>query len=381
MAAPLHGTVICTVVTSNYLHFALALARSVRQYHADLQLVICVVDRTDQLPHTGDPAITFVFGDELEIPQWRRFSFQYTAFELACALKPSVMHYCFEQHDARSVVYLDADMQLYGPLDELTEIAPTWSVVLTPHLLSPLPDDNLTPTCETFSRAGTFNGGFVAINGTQTGSNFLSWWKRRMKKSCVVRLNDGLFVDQRPLDLVPGMFDHVCVYRRPGFHLAYWNLFGQQVVEQGDGYRLSSGQPVTLFHFSGIDLKNRKTLSRYQNRLSLKDYPAVRSMLAQYILNLNACEGRRYQKLEYGYAKMSDGTAISDVWRDVVRQEHELLADVSDPFNVDAYPDLLERLRRIEARVSPPPLSCARSVSKRVETAVKWMIGRYRKAA
>jgi hypothetical protein len=381
MAAPLPGTVICTVVTRNYLHFALALARSVRRHHADLPLVICVVDRTAQLPQHGDSATEFIFADELAIPQWRRFSFQYTAFELACALKPSVMQYCFERHDARRVIYLDADMQLYGTLDELADIAPNWSVLLTPHLLSPLPDDNRTPTCETFSRAGTYNGGFVAINRTAAGLEFLGWWKSRMRNSCVVRLDDGLFVDQRPLDLVPGMFNDVCVHRRPGFHLAYWNLYGEQVVEHDSGYRLSSGQPITLFHFSGIDPNNCSTLSKYQNRLDLEDYPAVRSMLTQYVFSLDTCERRRYQKLDYGYATMSDGTRISDVWRDVVRGEHELLADVEDPFDAAAHPDLIDRLRRIEARVSPPRMSRVRSVSKRVETAVKWMIGRHAKAA
>ena len=68
----MHGTVICTVVTSNYLHFALALARSVRRIYADLPLVICLADRTEELPDLDDPYTEFVFADQLGIPRWPR---------------------------------------------------------------------------------------------------------------------------------------------------------------------------------------------------------------------------------------------------------------------------------------------------------------------
>lgn len=380
MPASMSGTVICTVVTSNYLHFALALARSIRCVHADLQLVICIADRFDRVPQLSDAHTEIVFGDQLNIPRWPRFSFQYTAFELSCALKPSVIKYCLEQYDADRVVYLDADMQLYGPLNELSEVTPGYSIALTPHLLSPLPEDGCLPKCETFLRAGTYNGGFLAIKRDPIGLGFLSWWESRMEKSCVVRLEDGLFVDQRPLDLVPSLFDRVHILRRPGFHLAYWNLYGQEVLTDAGGYRLSNGQPVTLFHFSGIDPDDCATLSKHQDRLLLKDQPVVSSLIRAYINRLNECGRHEYQALRYGFATLSDGTAIRDDWRESIRLDRAALRHIEDPFDATRHPDLaLQFARATMTPVGPP--RCMRRVTKRVETAVKWMLGRQQKAA
>ncbi len=381
MTASLHGTVMCSVVTSNYLHFALALVKSVRRIHSSLPIVVCVADRVERLPELRDENTQFVFGDELGIPQWPRFSFQYTAFELACALKPTIMNYCFSQLDAERVVYLDSDIQLYGPLWEIADARPPYSVMLTPHLLSPLPEDGRYPSIESITRAGVYNGGFVSVSGRPSGREFLRWWESLMSKNCVVRPQDGLFVDQRPLDLVPGLFDDVRVFRRPGFHLAYWNMYEEQLSSVAGSYHLLNGEELTLFHFSGIDPDASGTLSKHQDRLSLDDFPVVDSLVKRYIDRLDTCGRAHFEDMPYGHGSFTCGTLIQDKWREAIRLDHPAFNGIENPFDTVASPELIRRFRRVDSQITLSQMTRVRSASKRVETALKWMLGRRHEAA
>ena len=49
-----------------------------------------------------------------------------------------------------------------------------------------------------------------------------------------------------------------------------------------------NGQPLALVHFSGIDVSSVGTISKYQDRLNLEDYPVFADLLAAYIRDLKA---------------------------------------------------------------------------------------------
>ena len=55
-------------------------------------------------------------------------------------------------------------------------------------------------------------------------TTLLDWWGVRLERDCIVDPERGFFVDQRWIDLVPGMADDFYVLRDPGFNVAYWNL-------------------------------------------------------------------------------------------------------------------------------------------------------------
>jgi hypothetical protein len=119
----------------------------------------------DRLPagETADvPHTEIIYGDELGIERWARYSFQYTPFELSCAIKPHIMRRLLDM-GYQEVVYLDADMAVYGPLVEVFESLARHSIVLTPHLLEALPDDGKRPHERAFLVSGTFNAGFLAL--------------------------------------------------------------------------------------------------------------------------------------------------------------------------------------------------------------------------
>ena len=59
-----------------------------------------------------------------------------------------------------------------------------------------------------------------------------------------MRVEEGLFVDQKWIDLVPGFYPDVGIIHHPGYNVAYWNLHCRR-VEIGDQIRVN-GEPLAL---------------------------------------------------------------------------------------------------------------------------------------
>ena len=94
-----------------------------------------------------------------------------------------------------------------------------------------------SPPSRRFLQAGSNNLGFVALRTCDTSLRMLRWWQARLYDQCVVRIEDGLFVDQKWMDLAPGLFggEHndggVTVHVDPGYNVAYWNLHGRSLTQ------------------------------------------------------------------------------------------------------------------------------------------------------
>ena len=82
---------------------------------------------------------------------------------------------------------------------------------MTPHLTAPMPRDGHRPSETDILIAGSYNLGFVGVADTATTRRMLAWWQRRCAELCIVRLPEGLFVDQKWMDLVPVLFPDVTV--------------------------------------------------------------------------------------------------------------------------------------------------------------------------
>ncbi len=75
--------------------------------------------------------------------------------------------------------------------------------------------------------SGSYNLGFVALRATEVSRRMLRWWQERLYDKCLVRISEALFVDQKWMDLAPGLFKDVLVLNHPGYNAAYWNLHGR----------------------------------------------------------------------------------------------------------------------------------------------------------
>ncbi|MGZ8358855.1 MAG: hypothetical protein ACXWVF_19800, partial [Telluria sp.] len=299
-------TAIVTIVSNNYLHYARTLMQSVARQHPEADR-FCVIVDTDMAPAAQVAAeFTALPLSALNLPFGDEFTFQYTILELNTAVKPWALEHLLDEGYSE-VLYIDPDIYLYRPLDEvMAPLAEGASIVLTPHLLAPY-DDDRNPTERSIRVAGTYNLGFCAIGEQPATRSFLRWWQGKLARDCVVDVSNGIFVDQSWIDLVPGMFDHVAILRHPGYNIAYWNMAQRHVEATADGYTVN-GEALAFFHYSGVDPQNPELVSKHQDRFRLDTLgAATRALLLEYCANVVAHGQAEYRKLPYGYASFRNG--------------------------------------------------------------------------
>ncbi len=291
--------VIGTIASSSYLPWVRVLADSVRQHHPELSLTVLLLDEPDPSWLRSDDSFELRrLSDLLLNPAERAWmELIYSPFELSCALKPWLLELLLQE--AEAALYLDADMLILGPLTDVFELAVHHGLVLTPHGLSPLPDDGCFPTDATFLEYGQFNAGFVATG--RGGKRFLDFWKGKLRRDCVDRGAAESYVvnDQRWLDLAAGYFP-LSILRDPGVNVGYWNLGPREVALDGESFKVGD-HDLRLMHFSGFDPRRPDVLSRHPgNRArAATASPAVRQLASDYAQRL----------LEAGWSERTGGNA------------------------------------------------------------------------
>ncbi|EIT84617.1 glycosyltransferase [Fictibacillus macauensis ZFHKF-1] len=270
---------LCTVISSNYLSFAKALASSFLTHHPDGVIWVLITDGTKG-EKDASGRITYVTVEQIGVPNAASFCFRYGPAELCNALKPYLLTYAMKQHPDYRFLFLDADIYLYSPLQELEELVATHSIILTPHITSPLPQDQKIPSELDLIRAGTYNAGCIALRNDEHSKQFLRWWSDHLEHECMNDQKKGLFMDQKWLELVPGLFSGVHILRNKAYNAAYWNLHERKISRQDNQYYVNE-QPLAFFHFSGYDYELQR-VSHYQNRYKMTDSEDVRSLFEQY---------------------------------------------------------------------------------------------------
>ena len=337
-----------TAVTRDYLHQARVLARSLRRVHPTIDFWVCLVDRP-LAPLSDAPELSRCFlASELGIPRWRRFTFQYTPFELSVALKPHALSHLFTLgYD--EVVYLDSDIEVFAPLDGVFTRLRDANLVLTPHFVAASAPD--AERERRVLRAGVHNAGFIALRRGEVAAAFLSWWSARCASSCVVDLAGGFFTDQRWLDLAPGIFPGVAIERHAGMNVGHWRLPGARLRRGDDGQLRVDGEPLVFFHFSGFSPANPLQVSRHDPGLSFDELPVLRELSVEWSSALSACGASVYARWGCEYAALSDGTPIHARWREAVRLGVPSLAGIEDPFDTARTRGLEEKLERAASRL------------------------------
>jgi glycosyltransferase involved in cell wall biosynthesis len=270
----------CTIIAKNYLPMARVLYESWNTFHPDCALYVLLLDSPRGFFDPKVESFRSVFVEELDIPNLNGFLFKYAILESSTAVKPYFLNHLFRRYAMHKLLYLDPDILILNPLDGLKNYLEEANVLLTPHLLSPLPPDGRKPNDHDILQAGTYNLGFIGLrNGTES-QRLLRWWSGKVYHHCIVAFESNLFVDQRWMDLVPGLFDGVRVIREPGYNVAYWNLH-ERVVSIGDDTTVN-GTRFYFFHASGFDPDKPSIISKHQNRFEMKDIGDTRQLYGRY---------------------------------------------------------------------------------------------------
>ncbi len=310
---------LVTISTRNRLAEVAVLADSLARHQPDERLT-CYLVEDEARPSDAIAANLDIVGlDGLELPDRERFCFQYTPFELCCALKPFVMRHALDG-GADRVVYMDGDMYVCAPFLDVLE-NDVHDVGLTPHAAGGAPG-----ACHTFLlKAGAYNAGFITARATPAARAALTWWSDRLMRDCYNDYMGGVFVDQGWLPTLVALFEGVGSVRMPGLNVGHWNLEAMAWEKRGDRLLVGADEPLRVFHFSGFDRVRLTTHPTPMTRMP----PLVDGLAGVYADVLARRRTELPGDAPYTFERFADGQPILPAHRELVRRG---LVDVPDPF-------------------------------------------------
>ena len=334
--------VFFTIISRNYLAYALTLMQSVAAQHPDSKRYLCLADERADDPTLDTNLFETVTIDQLDLPHFEAFVFRYDIMELNTAVKPYMFEWLRKRNPGAGLVYLDPDIYVVRELTEVVQAFAAGSLaVLTPHLNAPLPDDGKLPTELSLMRSGVYNCGFVAINAAHLQSvALINWWSRKLEFDCFVDFEAGLFTDQKWVDLVPGLFADVAILRHDGYNVAYWNLATRPVVLDADDGYITNGVPLVFAHFSGVELGKPDVFSKYQNRFNAASIGGLRPLYDEYLGHLRGNDHFGHAGKPYAYGFFADGELIVPVLRRAYRRHFDIGCSNPEP-----HPRRMDRTR------------------------------------
>ncbi len=343
-----------TIVSPNYLGFASTLASSYLQHHPGHRFFVLVVAdlSREQRALFAGAAFEPVMLNEIGLHDLRDTAMRFDLLEMNTNVKPTFLKHLFEKFALDRIVYLDPDIFVYAPLSPVfAALDGGASMVLTPHITGPI-NDNKIPGEQDLLYNGTYNLGFIALRRCDTSARMLHWWEERCLLLGFSEGRSGLFVDQKWMNLAPGMFDDVAILRHRGCNMAYWNLHERMLTRQHFEYLVNQTEHLCFFHFSGIVVEDGASLSKHTDRFTLSDRPDLQELFAEYRRVLILNRGTTLEALPYGFDRLSDGTVITRLARRIYAQ-HTARWKGQDPFDANSgFARFAQRLRLV-AGASP----------------------------
>ena len=301
--------VIFTIVSRNYAAQAATLMESLAVAEPRARRIVVATD--GPIPQLAGLA-EVIDAREFGAP-YAAMSVYYEALELNTAVKPYVFKALLSAKGATSATYLDPDIYVFNPLDRVRQGLTEGQLALTPHLTRPLLGE-ASPNDLAILRSGSFNLGFCAARAETRTIDLMAWWADRCEFDCRVDLKNGLFTDQRWMDLAPGFVDSLSVLRHPGLNLAYWNVEGRTLARTRGGWTVD-GEPLDFFHFSGFDPLRPKVLSKHQNRISVTPGSPLAELLADFAGALLRNGHVAATKTPYLHNRFASGRAVGGLMR------------------------------------------------------------------
>lgn len=298
--------IVVTTCSANHLAQAKSLGDSLLSFNPDYKLLIGLVDKLD---NRVDPGFYYphdlVEVEALHIPEFAEMYHRYTTLELNCALKCFFLHYAIDAYRPTILFFLDSDILAFDSFKFLEEQLIDHSILITPHITEPYPDDKHRPQEKEILKTGIFNGGFLGLRNDENSHALLDWWRPRMVDQCYERPKEGLNVDQKWLELVPLYFKHVKVILHEGCNVAYWNLHQREIRKQGNKYFVNN-DPLIFFHYSGYSVEHPNQISRHQDRISFEENTGLKELFEFYHRTLVANDHEKMLSLKCNYQKKSN---------------------------------------------------------------------------
>jgi hypothetical protein len=231
---------ITTVASVDYLAQALASLTTAQRLYDDCKFVILLTTLRDVSYHNQVLKSRNI--EVINLTTLAEFGnadpiiYKYSRDSLRWALKPSLMLYLLESND--SLIYVDNDIMFMGDWGWLWKEVENHDITLTPHH-SPMMSRH--PWCD-----GIFNAGF--IGASRSGLDVINKWDDLCEWRCEINAEDGLYVDQKYLDVFPALCNCKIIKHR-GCNVASWNSKNSIIRPAGDSFTVN-GELLVFVHLS-----------------------------------------------------------------------------------------------------------------------------------
>lgn len=337
----------CTIVSRNYAAYARTLQESLRQSNPNIDFIVLIVDRKDSAFEETSGFDKLLWVEDLGISNFPQLAFKFDILELNTNVKPFMLERLAADYDY--FFYLDPDIYVYGSMEGLVSRLEGSTAIITPHSTSPI-EDEMKPGEIAFMRAGAYNLGFFGARSCPESLRLLRWWSRRCMELGYNDTRQGLFVDQKFIDLVPSFFEGVVIERSPAYNVAYWNLHERNIENNTQSHPLVNGRPMVFFHFSGLSVEKpteaRLEISKYQNRSDFSNRPDLKPLFDDYRAKLVANGHRELRSLAYGFGTFSNGERINAISRRLFSLALDRFPVGVNPFDVEGPVYLMLKGRR-----------------------------------
>jgi hypothetical protein len=328
---------VYTSITLSYLAKARFLARSVKRHHPDYRFYLVLAESppqwlVDAITAGREPFDRLISVDDLPIANKRAWLFGLNIVECCTGIKAMALKLLQEQYAEQQVIYLDPDIVVFSPLDEISRRLGEHSIILTPHCPVAETETEAIQCNEISSLAhGVYNLGFLAVASDEEGRRLAQWWSHRLQHFCHDDIPNGLFTDQRWIDLVPAQFAGVNILRDPVYNVASWNITQRQVSGTVPDSLLCDGRPLVFYHFSGI---NERIPQRIHHRFAPRNL-TLAALVRWYEAECGRQGDKQFRHSPWHYACYEDGMPIARPQRLLYRGSPELQSRFPDPFRKD----------------------------------------------
>lgn len=264
-----------TIITADFLHYALALRYSLARFKPEVALNVLIADEhfdATELDGVFEGIRLLSLQDLCADGAGKCIFEKYFKSNMDCfrwSMKPVVLNHLLSSGYDQTF-FLDPDLFFFADFSFLEHHLRDRAVLLTPHWRASEPrcDESNFAILQT---SGLFNAGFVGV--TAAGRSAMDWWTALCLYRCEKQPDQGLFVDQAYLDMMPIYFEDVAIERHRGCNVANWNQVECPRIVRPDGtVGIRGGWDVVFIHFtqstikgieSGEDARLRPFLTEY----------------------------------------------------------------------------------------------------------------------
>jgi hypothetical protein len=325
-----------TSCSVNYLAKARVFAKSLKSHAPSAIVVLCLNDVLPVWFNVDDEPFDLVLDPfSYGLPDTEQWIFKHNVMELCTAVKGMALEYLLNTYEADLFFYFDPDCYILHDPRCIADYLGDAGVGLTPHILVPETSEaGIVKTEISLLRHGLYNLGFLAVRPDEQGRTFAAWWRERLNNYCYIDYENGLFTDQRWMDLAPVVFPFVKVLRQPNLNVASWNISNRPIRILPDDTFEVDGLPLIFYHFSGV---NDQQTHRHIRQMFAAGSSAATEIERRYEAEITQHGQQQLARHPWAYNYYSNGQNIDDTQRKLYRSSPDLMQAFSHPFQAQGY--------------------------------------------